>query len=160
MNQEALNSQNNYFITLPTNEAYDLAKLHKLLLAIGVPPNVYGYGYIIRSIELILMNPEYMHYITKGLYIDVAKDFHATPTGVERAIRHAINTAWLNNCNEEFIHNMFQNCIRPNKKVPSNSVFLSRLYYYITNNFMTINLTLKEKTLYFGNFKFTEKLQR
>ena len=25
---------------------------------------------------------------------------------------------------------------------------------------MTINLTLKEKTLYFGNFKFTEKLQR
>ena len=135
MSQEALNSQNNYFVTLPTTDAYDLARLHKLLLAIGVPPNIYGYSYIIRSIELILSNPEYMHYITKGLYIDVAKDFHATPSRVERAIRHAINAAWINNDDEEFTKTIFQNCIRPNKKVPSNSVFLSRLYYYITNNY-------------------------
>ena len=135
MNQEALNSQNNYYVAIPTAEAYDLARLHKLLLAIGVPPNIYGYSYILRSIELILSNPEYMHYITKGLYIDVAKDFHATPSRVERAIRHAINTAWINNYDEEFMKTIFQNCIRPNKKVPSNSVFLSRLYYYIINNY-------------------------
>lgn len=135
MNQEALHSQNNYYVTIPTAEAYDLARLHKLLLAIGVPPNIYGYSYILRCIELILSNPEYMHYITKGLYIDVAKDFHATPSRVERAIRHAINTAWINNYDEEFMKTIFQNCIRPNKKVPSNSVFLSRLYYYIINNY-------------------------
>ena len=135
MNQEALNSQNTFFVTIPTAEAYDLGRLHKLLLAIGVPPNIYGYSYIIRSIELILSNPEYMNYITKGLYIDVAKDFHATPSRVERAIRHAINAAWINNYDEEFMKTIFQNCIRPNKKVPSNSVFLSRLYYYIINNY-------------------------
>ena len=135
MNQEALTAPNNYYVTIPNTDAYDLASLHKLLLAIGVPPNIYGYSYIIRSIELILSNPEYMHYITKGLYIDVAKDFHATPSRVERAIRHAINAAWLNNYDEEFMKSVFQNCIRPNKKVPSNSVFLSRLYYYITNNY-------------------------
>ena len=135
MNQEALNSQNTFFVTIPTAEAYDLGRLHKLLLAIGVPPTIYGYSYIIRSIELILSNPEYMHYITKGLYIDVAKDFHATPSRVERAIRHAINAAWINNYDEEFMKTIFQNCIRPNKKVPSNSVFLSRLYYYIINNY-------------------------
>ena len=135
MNQEALDTQNNYFVTLQTTDAYDLARVHKLLLAIGVPPNIYGYSYIIRSIELILSNPEYMHYITKGLYIDVAKDFHATPSRVERAIRHAINAAWMNNYDEEFMKTIFQNCFRPNKKVPSNSVFLSRLYYYITNNY-------------------------
>ena len=135
MNQEALNTQNNYFVAIPTQDANELARLHKLLLAIGVPPNIYGYSYIIRSIELILSNPEYMHYITKGLYIDVAKDFHATPSRVERAIRHAINTAWINNYDEDFMKAIFHNCIRPNKKVPSNSVFLSRLYYYIINNY-------------------------
>ena len=135
MKNEAMQLQNNVFTITYSEATYDAAQLHKLLLAIGVPPNIYGYGYIIHSIELILRNPEYIHYITKGLYIDVAKAFHATPTGVERAIRHAINAAWLNNCDEEFIHNIFQNCIRPNKKVPSNSVFLSRLYYYITNNY-------------------------
>ena len=111
----------------------DTAQLHGLLLKIGVPPNVYGYSYILRSIELILMNPEYMHYITKGLYIDIAKEFHATPSRVERAIRHAISAAW-NNGNQEFTKQIFQNCIRPNRRVPSNSVFLSRLYYYITCN--------------------------
>ncbi|MBR5577847.1 MAG: sporulation initiation factor Spo0A C-terminal domain-containing protein [Lachnospiraceae bacterium] len=112
-------------------ENYDSAQLHKLLLKIGIPPNIYGYSYILRSIELILQNPEYMHYITKGLYIDVAKEFHATPSRVERAIRHAISSAWANG-NQEFMTQIFQNCIRPNRRVPSNSVFLSRLYYYIT----------------------------
>lgn len=140
MTQTTLNATNTYFVTIPNDEAYDLGRLHKLLLAIGVPPNIYGYSYIIRSIELILSNPEYMHYITKGLYIDVAKDFHATPSRVERAIRHAINTAWINNYDEEFMKTIFQNCIRPNKKVPSNSVFLSRLYYYIINNYQWIDI--------------------
>lgn len=134
MKNETMDLQNNLLPIVPFEETYDSKQLHKLLLTIGVPPNIYGYEYIIRSIELILMNPEYMHYITKGLYIDVAKDFHATPTRVERAIRHAINAAWINNCNEEFMNQIFQNCIRPNQKVPSNSVFLSRLYYYITSN--------------------------
>ena len=135
MKNEAMNLSNNLVATVSAGEAYDSKQLHKLLLSIGVPPNIYGYGYIIRSIELILRNPEYMHYITKGLYIDVAKDFHATPTRVERAIRHAINAAWINNCDEDFMNQIFQNCIRPNRKVPSNSVFLSRLYYHITTNY-------------------------
>ena len=116
MNTQALTTQNNFIGAVSLEETYDSKQLHKLLLSIGVPPNIYGYGYIIRSIELILRNPEYMHYITKGLYIDVAKDFHATPTRVERAIRHAINAAWINNCDNDFMNQIFQNCIRQTKK--------------------------------------------
>lgn len=134
MKNEISYTQDNFLPLLATEESYDVNQLHRLILSIGVPPNVYGYSYIIRSIELILMNPDYMHYITKGLYIDVAKEFHATPARVERAIRHAINTAWDNHGNEDFISEIFRNCIRPNRKVPSNSVFLSRLYYYITTS--------------------------
>lgn len=132
MKNETMYNHDHYLPLISSDEAYDTNQLHHLILSIGVPPNVYGYSYIIRSIELILMNPDYMHYITKGLYIDVAKEFHATPARVERAIRHAINTAWIHHGNEEFICEIFRNCIRPNRKVPSNSVFLSRLYYYIT----------------------------
>lgn len=115
------------------SDEYDISRLHKLLLDIGVPPNVYGYTYIIRSIQLIIKDPGYMHYITKGLYIDIAKEFHATPARVERSIRHAINSTFAYG-NTEFINSIFQNCIRPNRKVPSNSVFLSRLYYYLLGN--------------------------
>lgn len=133
MKNEAYLQETLFNVPKGLSVSYDQAQLHKLLLKIGVPPNVYGYSYIIHAIELILINPEYMHYITKGLYIDIAKKFHATPSRVERAIRHAISAAWMNG-NKEFMEYMFQNCIRPNRKVPSNSVFLSRLYYYITCN--------------------------
>ena len=134
MDQEILSLANSICQTnLELTEDYDIGRLHKLLLEIGVPPNVYGYSYIIRSIQLIMKDPSYMHYITKGLYIDIAKEFHATPARVERSIRHAINAAFTYG-NIEFNYTVFQNCIRPNRKVPSNSVFLSRLYYYLLGN--------------------------
>ena len=105
-------------------------ELQELVLSIGVPPNLYGYDYIIYAMELIILNPDYIHAITKGVYIDVAKKFDTTPSKVERAIRHSINVAWLHG-NIKFINKIFVNCVRPDKGVPTNSVFLARLYYYI-----------------------------
>ncbi|MBQ9140388.1 MAG: sporulation transcription factor Spo0A, partial [Lachnospiraceae bacterium] len=54
------------------------------------------------------------------------------PTCVERAIRHAILTTWLYG-DQEQINDIFKYCIKPGRDVPSNSVFLARLYYYISN---------------------------
>lgn len=106
--------------------------LHEVLLSIGVPPNIHGYQFIVKSLELIMENEEYMHSVTKGLYIDVATHFHTKPTCVERAIRHAIMTTWLYG-DQEQINDIFKYCIKPGRDVPSNSVFLARLYYYISN---------------------------
>ncbi|MBO4981208.1 MAG: sporulation initiation factor Spo0A C-terminal domain-containing protein [Lachnospiraceae bacterium] len=104
--------------------------LHDLILSIGIPPNIYGYSYIIHAMKLIMADPGYLHSVTKGLYIDIAKEFHTKPARVERAIRHAINTAWLYG-DLAFIDSIFKNCVRPDKAVPSNSVFLARLYFYL-----------------------------
>lgn len=106
--------------------------LHEMIMSIGIPPNIRGYAFIIYSLELILENPNYMYSVTKGLYIDVAKHFHTRATCVERAIRFAINNAWTYG-NIEYINSIFQNCVRVGKDVPTNSVFLARLYYYIIN---------------------------
>ena len=106
--------------------------IQDMLLTIGVPPNIYGYAYITYAVELLLKDSEYQHYVTKGLYVDIAKKYKTTPSRVERAIRHAISVAWLHG-NTDLIHNIFRNCVRPDKGVPSNSVFLARLYYYIKN---------------------------
>lgn len=107
-------------------------KMHDLLLTIGIPPNLYGYSYIMYCLELILSNPEYLKHITKGLYIDVARHFKTTPSGIERSIRHAINRTWIYG-NPEFIDRLFVNSIRSDKGVPTNTAFLARLYYYIIN---------------------------
>lgn len=104
--------------------------IHELLLSIGIPPNIYGYEYTVYAIQLLLIDEEYHHCITKRLYVDIAKRFSTTPSRVERAIRHAISVAWLHG-NTKFIDHVFVNCMRPDKGVPTNSVFLLRLFYYI-----------------------------
>lgn len=110
-------------------------QIHETLLKIGIPPNLYGYSYILYSIELILENPEYMYRITKGLYIDVAIHFNSSPARVERAIRNAINAAWLRG-DYDYISHIFYNCVNSQRGVPSNSLFLSRLYhYFITQDY-------------------------
>ena len=106
--------------------------IQEILLSIGIPPNIYGYAYITYAVELLLKDSEYLHYVTKGLYVDIARKYRTTPSRVERAIRHAISVSWLHG-NADLIHHIFRNCVRPDKGVPSNSVFLARLYYYIKN---------------------------
>lgn len=106
--------------------------IHELLLSIGIPPNIHGYIYLAASLELVLDNPEYLHSVTKGLYIDIAKQFHTTPANVERSMRFAITNAWRYG-DKEFINGIFRNCVRADKGSPTNTVFLSRLFYYITN---------------------------
>lgn len=106
--------------------------IHETLLSIGIPPNLLGYMYLVEAIQMILLKPLYLHNVTKGLYIDIARKYDSTPQRVERAIRHAINTAWLIG-NIEYIEHVFKNCVNPNKGVPTNSLFLARLYFYISN---------------------------
>ena len=120
-------------ICLPetTQLKYTKKQIHEVLLAIGMPPNLSGYRYTGYSMELIRENPDYLFHITKGLYIDVAKRYHSTPACVERSIRHAITTTWMNGDNE-FRDYLFKNCIGASKITPSNSLFLSRLYAYFS----------------------------
>jgi len=107
-------------------------KIHEVLLCIGIPPNLLGYSYILYSLEIILLNPLYLNAITKRLYIDIGKKFDVSPASVERAMRTAINVGWLHG-NVDYIDSVFRNCVNPIKGVPSNSLFLSRLFYYFNS---------------------------
>lgn len=108
----------------------EATSIHRVLLNIGVPHNLLGYSYTLYAMELILLNPNYLRGITKGLYIDIAVHFGTTPSRVERAIRHSITVAWLHG-NIDFINLVFKNSINPKKGVPTNSHYLSALYYYL-----------------------------
>ncbi len=110
----------------------DSRQMHDLLLSIGVPPNIYGYTHILTALQLIISDPDYLHSVTKGLYIDVASANRTTASSVERSIRHAISMAWKNR-NSRF-NNLFKYSMKIDIKPPSNSVFLARLYYYLLNS--------------------------
>lgn len=104
--------------------------VQELLLSIGFPQHVYGYDYILYSLELISQNPGILHHITKELYPEVAKHFGTKPARVERAIRTAIQITWLYG-NMQIINIIFGNTIRPDKGVPTNTQLLAGLYFFL-----------------------------
>ncbi len=65
-------------------------KIEDTLFELGITPNLKGFDYIRRAVEIILTSKERPD-IVKGLYKNIAKEYETTGTGVERAIRHAFS---------------------------------------------------------------------
>lgn len=102
--------------------------IHETLAEVGLPSRLLGYVYITESLEWVIEKPEYLRYITKGLYVDLAKQYNSTPGAIERAIRHAISVLWVKG-NESMLQQIFKGCY---DKAPTNSLFLSTIYFYLT----------------------------
>lgn len=68
------------------------AKIEDALLAMGVPAGILGFNYIADAIQIFDERGTNIG-ITKELYPTIAKKNSATPSRVERAIRHAFEVA-------------------------------------------------------------------
>ena len=62
--------------------------------------------------------------VTKSLYPAVAKMYSSTPSRVERAIRHAIETAWRRG-NQKFLSEYFGRTVQSSRGKPTNSEFIA-----------------------------------
>ena len=103
-----------------------------VLLEIGVPDAISGHRYVKYAIELATANPEIVHFMTKGLYPEVAKRFGTTPSRAERAIRHAIESAW-DRGDLDVLERYFGNTVSISKGKPTNSEFIARIANYLRN---------------------------
>lgn len=109
------------------NDQIDLdSEITFLLHEIGVPAHVRGYQYIREAITLAYNDLEILNSITKALYPTIAIKFKTTSSRVERAIRHAIEIAWVRG-NIETITNIFSYTISYNKAKPTNSEFIAMI---------------------------------
>lgn len=68
-------------------------KVIDVLLDVGVPAGVKGFSYICDAIEIFDTDSYYADGKMSALYIDIAKKNDTTSSRVERAIRHAFETA-------------------------------------------------------------------
>lgn len=68
-------------------------KVIDVLLDVGVPAGVKGFSYICDAIEIFDTDLYYADGKMSALYIDIAKKNDTTSSRVERAIRHAFETA-------------------------------------------------------------------
>jgi two-component system response regulator (stage 0 sporulation protein A) len=94
--------------------------------SIGITANIRGYHYLREAILLVHDNFDMMSQLTTGLYVSVAQKYNSTPQRVERAMRHAIETAW-NKGNVEVLENFFGYTILDTKGKPTNGEFIAML---------------------------------
>ncbi len=106
---------------------------------IGIPAHIKGYHYLREAIILSINDPDMLESITKLLYPTVAEIFSTTPSRVERAIRHAIETAW-DRGDVDVLNGMFGYTISVGKGKPTNSEFIA----LITDN-LRLKYRLKPK---------------
>jgi two-component system response regulator (stage 0 sporulation protein A) len=97
-----------------------------LLHEIGVPAHIRGYQYIREAIIMVYYNMDILGNITKILYPEVARKFNTTSSRVERAIRHAIEVAWVRG-NIDAISDIFSYTISYHKSKPTNSEFIAMI---------------------------------
>lgn len=97
-----------------------------ILHEIGVPAHIKGYLYIREAITMVYHNLDLLGSITKILYPEIAQKYCTTASRVERAIRHAIEVAWIRG-NVEAISEIFSYTISYNKSKPTNSEFIAMI---------------------------------
>lgn len=94
-----------------------------ILQELGVPCSLSGYGYLTDAITTVAENGAKPCNITQYLYPGVAQRHGTTQSRVERAIRHAIETAF-NRSDPDTLEKYFGNTISAHKGKLTNSEFI------------------------------------
>ena len=101
-----------------------------VLHEIGVPAHVKGYQYLREGILFTICDADSAAGITKVLYPTVAKKFSATPSCVERSMRHAIDIAW-NRGDEDVRKKIFCGAISGSTGRPTNGEFIATIAEHV-----------------------------
>ena len=94
-----------------------------LLHSLGIPSHIKGYQYIRTAILMVYENPGYIGGITKELYPNISVRFNTSIQRVERAIRHAIEVAWLRG-DIDLMEEIFGHSVDIDRAKPTNSEFI------------------------------------
>lgn len=95
-----------------------------LLISLRVPTKLRGYGCAREAVLCLMRDPEMS--ITKEVYPTVAQICDGSAVQVERAIRGAIQAAWINQ-DDTVWPQYFQPCADGTIPRPTNAAFLTRL---------------------------------
>ena len=98
----------------------------KHIKKVGITANIKGYYYLREAILLVHSDFDLMSRLTTGLYATVAEKYQSTPQRVERAMRHAIESAW-NRGDIRVLEDFFGYTIHDTKGKPTNGEFIAML---------------------------------
>jgi two-component system response regulator (stage 0 sporulation protein A) len=91
---------------------------------IGIPAHIKGYRYLREAITMVVKRVELLGCVTKELYPAIARNNQTTSSRVERAIRHAIEVAWVRG-NAQVLAGLFGHTVNRERGKPTNSEFIA-----------------------------------
>ena len=71
-------------------------EIEYLIRSLGIGATYRGYEYLIYGIRLCLSDENYLLFVSKYLYPDIARHYNTTSYSVERDIRTVIRVCWEN----------------------------------------------------------------
>ncbi len=98
----------------------------KHIKTVGITANVRGYYYLRDAILMVYEDYSLMSRLITGIYASIAKKYNSTTQRVERAMRHAIETAW-NRGNIIVLEEFFGYTILEERGKPTNGEFIAML---------------------------------
>lgn len=104
-------------------------EIKKMLRRLGVKTSNHGYSYISYGVALTLKDKSYLEYITKTLYVDIAKNFNTSGSCVERDIRTTVEAIW-NTDDTKLLLELCDGISMPRR--PANKKFFGMMYDYFT----------------------------
>lgn len=96
------------------------------LFNLGVPEHLKGYEYLVGSIAIAIQDHTALRKITQCIYPEVAQNCEATPAGVERALRTAIEAAFTYD-NIATLSSYFGAMYNAKKAKVTNKAFVTRV---------------------------------
>lgn len=109
--------------------------LTKMLLELGMPQHLRGFKCAVTAIILCMKNSKYLDAVTTELYPAAGRILGIKSSAVERALRNAIEIAWLYG-DTEFQHSIFGRSVSPSRGKPTNTAFISTMYYKMRREFV------------------------
>ena len=102
----------------------------KIIQEIGVSPHLLGYRYLRSAILLVIQDDTLLSAVTTRLYPMIAKEYGTEANRVERAMRHAIESAW-NRGRVDTINKFFGYTVSDYRGKPTNSEFIAMIADWI-----------------------------
>ena len=104
--------------------------VYRHLKRLGAPANLRGYEFMHRAVIKVIGNGEYARAITKALYPEIAAEFGARASQVERDMRHLV-TYIFDNTDVDVLYEYFGNTTNKKTGKLTNSQFIAGLANHI-----------------------------
>ena len=109
------------------------ARIHDVLLHIGVPPHICGFRYLTEAVHQALLDSSCLERVTRNLYPKVAAVFHVPLSSIQRGIRHAITLAWERQ-KPGAVEALFGRCVVSAYDKPTNNELIATIVEYLSRD--------------------------